>query len=54
VPLIAETAWLIEAHLGPAAEASFLRSLSGPGLGRVYLIATDWDRVAELVEMRWR
>lgn len=50
VPVIVESAWLIEARLGPGPEAAFLRSLSAVGLSRVDLVQADWDRVVELIE----
>lgn len=48
-PVIVETAWLVADRLGPAAEVGFLRSVNSGELRRVDLDATDWDRVAELV-----
>jgi predicted nucleic acid-binding protein len=49
VPVITETAWLIENRLGPAAEARFLRATRNE-LTRVDLIDDDWDRAAELID----
>lgn len=50
VPVIVESAWLIESRLGPAAEARFLRSLNAGEIGRLELTEADWDRVVELIE----
>lgn len=50
VPVIVETAWMIESRLGPNAEAEFLRSIADEELTRVDLSETDWVRVTELVE----
>lgn len=50
VPVVVESAWLIESRLGPAAEASFLRSLSAGEIERLDLTETDWARVVELTE----
>jgi predicted nucleic acid-binding protein len=49
VPVVVESAWLIESRLGPTAEASFLRSLAA---GEIELDMTeaDWDRAVELIE----
>jgi predicted nucleic acid-binding protein len=49
VPVIVETAWLIESRLGPAAEATFLGSLGTGELERIEMTDADWARVAELV-----
>lgn len=48
-PVIVETAWLVADRLGPTAEVGFLQSVNAGELRRVDLDATDWDRVAELV-----
>lgn len=50
VPVVTETAWLIEARLGPPAEATFLHSLADGELSRVDLIDADWDRAVQLIE----
>lgn len=50
VPVIIETAWLIEDRLGPGAEATFLRGVNAGEVERVDLTDTDWVRVLELVE----
>jgi uncharacterized protein len=50
VPVVVESAWLIESRLGPAAEASFLRSLSVGEIGRLDMTDTDWNRVVALIE----
>jgi predicted nucleic acid-binding protein len=50
VPVIVETAWLIEDRLGPAAEAAFLRSVASGELTRVELADADWDRVVALID----
>lgn len=49
-PVIVETSWLIESRLGPAAEASFLHSVTSGELVRVDLDDSDWERAVELVE----
>lgn len=50
VPVVVESAWLIESRLGPAAEATFLRSLTAGEIERIDLTETDWGRVVELIE----
>lgn len=50
VPVIVETAWLIEARLGPTHEATFLQSVTSGELERVDLTDADWARTLELVE----
>ena len=50
VPVIVESSWLIESRLGPAAEASFLRSLARGEIERLDMTDADWSRVGELVE----
>lgn len=50
VPVLVESAWLIESRLGPADEAAFLRAVNAGELDRVDLTAEDWTRVVELVE----
>jgi len=49
VPVVVETAWLIERRLGSDAEARFLRAAVSE-LQRVDLVHEDWDRVVELIE----
>ncbi len=49
VPVIVETAWLVQKRLGPADEARFLRAVA-VDFERVDLIDADWARVAELVD----
>lgn len=49
VPVIVETAWMIQNRLGPADEARFLRAVATQ-LERVDLVDEDWARVAELVD----
>lgn len=49
-PMIVEVSWLIEDRIGPAAEASFLRSVTTGELRRIDLTDTDWDRCVDLVE----
>ncbi len=48
--VIVETAWLIEDRLGPAIEATFLRTVTSPAVEIIDLTPTDWARVIELVE----
>ena len=49
-PVAAETAWMIESRLGPAAEAAFVRSVADGELDVVDLSGEDWSRCAELIE----
>ncbi len=49
-PVIAETSWLIEDRLGPAAEAAFLRSFTIDELTRADLVEGDCNRCLELIE----
>jgi predicted nucleic acid-binding protein len=48
--VVAEAGWLIERQLGPTAEAGFYRSIAAGDIAVHVLSATDWQRVAELVE----
>lgn len=48
--VIVETAWLIEARLGPSAEVVFLRAIHQGELTRIDLTTEDWARVVDLVE----
>jgi uncharacterized protein len=50
VPVVVESAWLIESRLGPSAEAAFLRSLAAAETERLEMTDADWVRVVELVE----
>lgn len=49
-PVVAETAWLIEARLGPAAEARFLNLITTGQLDVIDLTAADYARCVELIE----
>lgn len=49
VPVIAETSWQIERHLGVESEARFLESLIAGELTRVDLTDVDWRRAVDLV-----
>lgn len=48
--VLAETSYLIDRQLGPAAEAAFYRSLATGDLVVEALRAQDWQHIAELVE----
>ena len=48
--MIAETGWLIERQLGPAAEARFYASITEGDLTVEPLTSADWGRISELVE----
>ena len=50
VPVIVESAWLIESRLGPAAEVAFIRSINAGDIERIEMTDADWGRVLELVE----
>lgn len=50
VPVLVESAWLIESRLGSSDEAAFLRAVNASELERVDLTGEDWARVIELVE----
>jgi uncharacterized protein len=50
VPVAVEAAWLIESRLGPAAETTFLRSVSSEEVILEDLTSADWARVIELVD----
>lgn len=47
--IVAETGFLIERQLGPAAEAKFYRSLADGDLTVVAMTADLWTRMAELI-----
>ena len=48
-PVIPETAWLIEARLGPDAEVRFLTAVTGPKFQIVDPIPADYARAVELI-----
>lgn len=48
--VVAETGYLIDRQLGPAAEAGFYRSIAADALLVETLRAQDWQRIAQLVE----
>jgi predicted nucleic acid-binding protein len=48
--VVAESGWLIDRQLGPAAEARFYRSIADGDLTVEALTAADWLRIAELVD----
>lgn len=48
VPVLVETAWLIERRLGAASEARFLRAVVTE-IERVDLADEEWERAAELI-----
>ena len=48
--VVAETGYLIERQLGPEAEAGFYRSIAAGDLLVEVLTATDYRRIAELIE----
>lgn len=50
VPVIVESAWLIESRLGPTSEADFLRAVNAGELERVDLAGEDWARALELIK----
>lgn len=49
-PVVPETAWLIEARLGPSAEVRFLRLVTAGKLTVVDLTLPDYDRCVALIE----
>lgn len=49
-PVVAETAWLIEARLGPAHEARFLRLVTAGELRVVALAIADYQRCIDLID----
>jgi uncharacterized protein len=49
-PVIPETAWQIERHLGPRSEAGFLRLITSGELRVVDLTLSDYVRCIELIE----
>jgi predicted nucleic acid-binding protein len=48
-PVVAETAWLIEARLGPAAETRFLRLVTTRQVRVVDLSPADYERCVALI-----
>lgn len=48
--VLAETAWMIESVVGPAAEAAFVTSAANGELGVEDLDADDYRRCVELIE----
>lgn len=51
VPVVVETAWLIESRLGPATEAEFLGSITTTDeIALEGLTTEDWARIIELVD----
>ncbi len=49
-PVLAETGWLLDRQLGPAAEAALYRSVADGELVVEALSRADWTRIAELTE----
>ena len=49
-PAVAETAWMIESRLGPAAEARFLRLITSGELDVIDLTLADYGRCVQLIE----
>jgi len=49
-PVVAETAWMIESRLGPAAEARFLGLVTTGELEVIDLTLDDYARCVELIE----
>ncbi len=49
-PVLAETGWLLDRQLGPAAEAALYRSVANGELVVERLSIADWKRIAELTE----
>lgn len=49
--VIAEAAYLLDRHLGPAAEAALFDSIIDGTLRVENLQAVDWERIAELVRV---
>lgn len=48
--VLAETGWLLDRQLGPAAEAALYRSVANGELVVEPLSRADWTRIAELTE----
>jgi len=48
-PVAAETAWMIESRLGPAAESAFVGSIAAGELAVIDLTPSDWARCSELI-----
>jgi uncharacterized protein len=49
-PVVPETAWLIEARLGPSAEVRFLRLVTSRKIDVVDLTVDDYERCVTLIE----
>jgi len=49
-PVVAETAWMIESRVGPAAEARFVRLIIMGEIEVVDLTVGDYTRCVELIE----
>jgi hypothetical protein len=48
--VLAETGWLLDRQLGPAAEAALYRSVADGEIVVEPLARADWTRIAELTE----
>lgn len=48
--VVVEVCWLLDRHVGAAAEAGFLRSLAQGKLQIEGVLAADYERMAELVD----
>lgn len=48
-PVAIETAWMIEARLGPVAEAAYVDSIATGELALVDLTQADWARCRDLI-----
>jgi predicted nucleic acid-binding protein len=49
-PVAAETAWMLDARLGAAAEIAFVATIASGELPVVDLTTADWKRCHELLE----
>jgi predicted nucleic acid-binding protein len=49
-PVVPETAWLLEARLGPSAEVRYLRLVTAGELRVVDLVLADYQRCVTLIE----
>jgi uncharacterized protein len=49
-PVVPETAWLLEARLGPSAEVRFLRLVTAGELRVIDLVLADYQRCVTLIE----
>lgn len=50
-PVVAETAWMIESRLGPAAESAFVAAIAAGRISVIDLTSSHYQRCVELINV---